>query len=943
MDDHEMVDAMSAIHNHSPDSQDATSDPTSASVAGGDPALGVSSTGFRRQRASRACETCHARKVRCDAASLGVPCTNCVAFNIECKIPSPKRKKTGSKTKDSDSERGDSTQPVQSPVRRESQSGKPRELPSREKTIIQNSPDGIPSTILPEQYLEHQRQSNGTYAQYMKPKFARAPIKEAGRVAFLGESSNLTLLVQDHHGMNDVVHYPLPDTQRGARARITELDELEIRILHERGAFLLPPRQLCDELVEDFFTWIAPVVPVINRSKFMRRYRDPKNPPSLLLLQAILLAGSRVCSNPQLMDANGSTAPAAMTFYKRAKALYDANYEDDRVSIVQALILMSWHWESPEGKSREHAELSTTARSSIAADVTKNVFYWTHIAIIVAQGSGMHRSVENSQLSRQDKRLWKRIWWTLFTRDRSVAVALGRPVGINIDDSDVEMLTPDDFIEDEPDRPAEYQPNSVHIQFFLNYIKLCEITGLVLSQNYAVGPQKARRIKAIDLTHSDMALADWLQNCPKEVYWSKSNHHFWSALLHINYYTTLCLLHRAHMPPAASQDSVNKPNGIAEESAYPSRNIAYQAAAMITSIIEALVKHDQIRYAPAFIVYSLFSALLMHVYQLRSANPHVAETTQIRLNTCMDALKDVSKQWLVGKMVHTLFESILGNKHLEERLQKATGKRHAKAKASTVKVPKTEDAKATKRKFDDLDMAFGNSQPVAQMSYERSRPVSPVNPKEAIDHEQQMPNMSASSPPTRHTQDAFMGMSRSGTRASTPFNNFSYPGTPPDLFLHTRNSPNISQDLWQNYQPDQLFPPDSASFGLQSPQQQMMDPMMRGPQHPQRSSQGFAPPQHMGAPPMQQMGQPPPLQTPGPHMQGGSMPSMPFQQSPGGWNQMQGMNQPTHDQRPSMSSVIGDPGNGGAADDTWSNSSTGGPMVPTTLNVGDWYVVLLDV
>ena len=29
---------------------------------------------FRRQRASRACETCHARKVRCDAASLGVPC-----------------------------------------------------------------------------------------------------------------------------------------------------------------------------------------------------------------------------------------------------------------------------------------------------------------------------------------------------------------------------------------------------------------------------------------------------------------------------------------------------------------------------------------------------------------------------------------------------------------------------------------------------------------------------------------------------------------------------------------------------------------------------------------------------------------------------------------------------------------------------------------------------
>ncbi|KAG8629726.1 hypothetical protein KVT40_001345 [Elsinoe batatas] len=958
MDDLRMVDAMSAPHQGSPSSPEA-SDPA---TAGADPASGqAGSSGFRRQRASRACETCHARKVRCDAASLGVPCTNCVAFNIECKIPSPKRKKTNGKSKDSDSEKGE-VAPGQSPVKPNAAPGK-RELPSREKTVVQNSPDGIPSTQLPEQYLEHQRQSNGTYAQYMKPKFARAPIKEAGRVAYLGESSNLTLLVQDHHGTNDVVHYPLPDTHRGARARITELDELEIRILHERGAFLLPPRQLCDELVEDFFTWIAPVVPVINRSKFMRRYRDSKNPPSLLLLQAILLAGSRVCSNPQLMDANGSTAPAAMTFYKRAKALYDANYEDDRVTIVQALVLMAWWWEGPEGKDKEKTELAPFARSSIASDVTKNVFYWSRTAIIVAQGSGMHRSVENSQLSRSDKRLWKRIWWTLFTRDRSVAVALGRPVGISIEDTDVEMLTAEDFIEDEPDKPAEYQPNPVHVQFFLNYVKLCEITGLVLSQNYAVGPQKARRIKAIDLTHSDMALADWLQNCPKEVYWSRDNHHFWSALLHSNYYTTLCLLHRAHMPPALGSDLNHRIPVSPDEPAYPSRNIAYQAAAMITSIVEALIEHDQLKYTPAFIVYSLFSALLMHVYQFRSANPQVAETTKQRLGVCMDALKRISKVWLVGKMVHTLFESILGNKHLEERLQKATGRKHNKGKAAAAnKAARNGDTKAQKRKFDDLDMGYGG-QPTPQMSYERSRPVSPVAQpsRETQEPDQQMPHVSTTSPQVRQGHDAFMGMSRAGTRQSTPFNTFSYPDTPPDLFLHTRNSPNISQDLWQNYQPDQLFPPDSTSFGLQSPmqqQQQMMESMMRGapppqqqqPQQPQqpgpttahRGSQQFTP-QQMPAPPMQpqqqQMPQPPTLQSQhNPHVSPHGMQHqhMQYQQSPGGWAQMHAM-AGRGDQRQAMASVVGDPSGSTGAEDTWSNSSTGGPIVPTTLNVGDWF------
>ncbi|KAL0257202.1 Transcriptional activator of fatty acid utilization [Diplodia seriata] len=623
--------------------------------------------------------------------SLGVPCTNCTAFAIECRIPTPKRKKTANK-KETDSDRGSAT-PQDGVPRRESTTAAESpattvattvsnptglNLSRDEKTTVVNSPDGIPSTSLPPTYAAQQATHNRSYVQFMKPKFARAPIKEAGRVAYLGESSNLSLLVHDRYGTTDVVHYPLPENVRGAKARVNELDDMEINILHTRGAFLLPPRALCDELVDAFFKWVAPVVPVINRSRFMRQYRDPKNPPSLLLLQAILLAGSRVCTNPQLMDSSGSTTPAAMTFYKRAKALFDANYEDDRVTMVQALILMGWYWEGPEGNG--------------------------------------FALVEGSQLSRSDKRLWKRIWWTLFSRDRSVAVALGRPVAINPEDSDVEMISEDDFIEDEPDRPAEYNPDPVHVQFFINYVKLCEIMGLVLSQQYSVA-SKFRRTNAIDLTHSDMALADWLQHCPKEVYWEKSRHHFWSALLHANYYTTLCLLHRAHMPPAGSPRTDPM-----EQSAYPSRTIAYQAAGMITSIIESLQSHDELRYTPAFIVYSLFSALIMHVYQMRSSNKSIVAATEQRLSICMTALKDVSRVWLVAKMVHTLFESILGNKVLEDRLQRAAGKRHqknrpanmAQPQAQHTTIPKPRDE--LKRKFDEIDMNFASSTSSALMA-----------------------------------------------------------------------------------------------------------------------------------------------------------------------------------------------------------------------------------
>ena len=796
-----------------------------------------------------------------------------------------------------DSDRGDpidtNSPPVDSPSLMEVSSG-------RSQTVY-NTHDGTPSSALTEAQIRQNAETDKTYTQFMKPKFTRAPIKEAGRVAYLGESSNLTLLVHDRHGTADVVHYPLPENVRGTRARLTELDNVEIDILHQRGAFLLPPRQLCDELVEAYFKWVAPIVPVINRSRFMAQYRDSKNPPSLLLLQAILLAGSRVCSNPQLMDANGSTTPAALTFYKRAKALYDANYEDDRVTIVQALVLMGWYWEGPE-------------------DVTKNVFYWSRVATIVAQGSGMHRSVEGSQLGKADKRLWKRIWWTLFTRDRSVAVALGRPVHINTDDSDVEMISEEDFVEVEGDEPNDFPPEPMHVQFFLQYVKLCEIMGLVLSQQYSVA-SKARRQNAIDLTHSDMALADWLQNCPKEVYWEAPRHHFWSALLHSNYYTTLCLLHRAHMPPATGRTATYN-----DDTVYPSRNIAFQAASMITSIIENLSAHDELRYCPAFVVYSLFSALIMHVYQMRSSIPSVVHATQERLRVCMNALKEVSKVWLVAKMVYTLFESILGNKVLEERLQKAAGKRHKKLAQSLsqgIQQAQIRREEPQKRKYDDMALDFGvNTAPAPQESYERSRPQTPSQtPSRELGQNVGPMAPPVSSPNARANNDTFMGgtNSRPNTRPPTPFNpSFSVPATPPDLYLVTRNSPNLSQSVWENFQPDQLFPEGSAN----------MHSNQFSPQQPNNLDPNLAGGNFNMTPQMQNMPSPQTSRMRGsqqPNM--GSSPSQNPYLQPGvaGYQQM-----PASMWQGGMDQIVQD---GQSPSDM---SSTSAQAVPMTMNVEDW-------
>lgn len=302
-------------------------------------------------------------------------------------------------------------------------------------------------------------------------------------------------------------------------------------------------------------------------------------------------------------------------------------------------------------------------------------------------------------------------------------------------------------------------------------------------------------------------------------------------------------------------------------------------------------------------VYSLFSALIMHVYQMRSSVPSIVSTTQDRMQVCMDALKEVSKVWLVAKMVHTLFLSILGNKTLEERLQKAAGKRHKKPRLDNAQpnqqVPPIPDS-PPKSRFDDLTLGYTIGPPAPQVSFERSRPQTPaLTPSRDLIQNQPNPNnpsMSNSSlSPTMRQSDAFMGTSasRTNTRPPTPFNaSYSMPVTPPDLYLVTRNSPTISQSLWENFQPDQLFPENTNMNFAYGGTSGNLDPALQ--------------------------------------MSGIQTPAM------GGIGGIRGMD-----------GGIGVQGQGGiqhdtswmnqmSPDDSWSNSSRGGPAVPTTLNVEDW-------
>lgn len=423
------------------------------------------------------------------------------------------------------------------------------------------------------------------------------------------------------------------------------LELVELEILKLRGAFLLPGTELAHDLIELYFEHVHPLMPVINRTEFMRKFNDPNDSPSLMLLQAVLLCGSRVLNNPLLFDSKGLSDLASLTFFRRAKALYETNYESDPVSIVQTVLLIGSYWEGPE-------------------DVTRNSFYWTRVGVGLAQGFGFHRDISSSPaLTASEKKIWRRIWWCLFEKDRNVAIAFGRPATIDLTDCDVPMLTMDDFDENAPEQGmvSPYPLNETQALYFIHLVKLAEITGIIIKHQYTVKAEQMKRVNKFSvIQRCDMLMGIWFTNLPPQLQFSLTDslkQNFYACLLNAQYYNRLYLVHRANLLRMARSSSTN-PNNYK----YPSWGISFQSARMISIVSKIILEKGSLKYCPVMFVYILFSALIMLTYHVDSSNQVIASTASDSLYISLSVLKELGKYWPIVSVLIRLFDKYANDK-----------------------------------------------------------------------------------------------------------------------------------------------------------------------------------------------------------------------------------------------------------------------------------------
>ncbi|KAJ5156936.1 uncharacterized protein N7482_008036 [Penicillium canariense] len=178
----------------------------------------------------------------------------------------------------------------------------------------------------------------------------------------------------------------------------------DLQMLREQGAFELPPLCVQKELMESFQTYCAPWTPVVDP-----KWLDASTPPSMLLLQSIFLAGSRV--SKAHLDYGSSEV-----FYRRAKLLFFfGGRNNSLISIVAACLL---HWYNPVGPE----DVSTDTSG-----------FWIRTAGAMAFQIGLHKEPSPNT---KDRGLRRRLWWSLVIRDNIISVGVGRPRTINLRDRD---------------------------------------------------------------------------------------------------------------------------------------------------------------------------------------------------------------------------------------------------------------------------------------------------------------------------------------------------------------------------------------------------------------------------------------------------------------------------------------------------------------------------
>ncbi|KAF5239232.1 hypothetical protein FANTH_10034 [Fusarium anthophilum] len=615
----------------------------------------------RKSRARQACRACNARRVRCDVIATH-PCTNCRDHQVVCELRESKRgrhrkpnllqtpKSPGNNDSISVASveqqqqqdhlvfHADTAPPASSEPTGPTTNCVAPSSASTERTQVtpahSSSVDQVHETQTacdiswePPRY-QHQQQPKPQQQHDDGQGNQVQERPEDDETVFLGESTSITYLHGTHPSPVTLSTpeqgfvYRLP---QGLNAKsLTSAWELErkqarLSLLQLEGAFSFPNKSAVDKVLAAYFQWFHPCFAIVDEPHIWDQHGRNAVPP--LLLQAMLFIGVMHCSESDLQSVGlGSRQRAKYILYNRAKSLFDAEAEPKSLIVIQALFLLSFYRAGPL--------------------LQKDTRHWLAVAISQAQTKGLHRASRDEK--DKTSQLKKRIWWSIYVRERQCAAALGLPNRVRDEDCDIGALNEQDF---QYAFGVSSSPSWANksIFYMIGMVELSRMLGRIMHRDFL----PSKRLSPTEREEFRVALVDWRTSLPACMQLSSDEPScsmgFLPGMLHMAYNNLLILLFRSGCGNLG--DSSGRCDG----------RVAIQAAARNSAIIEELVTENQMRHGQIHVITNVFNTLCIHTLHLQGLQGGPRFVAEHRAKLCLVSLQELQQTWEFKNWILQLF------------------------------------------------------------------------------------------------------------------------------------------------------------------------------------------------------------------------------------------------------------------------------------------------
>ncbi|ATY61833.1 cutinase transcription factor 1 beta [Cordyceps militaris] len=666
-----------------------------------------------KRRAARACVSCRARKVRCDVVE-GAPCGNCRWDNVECIVQESRRRKkstlaasavgqnnnqaeaqirsktTTATTTTSNSanvddgpssgisngymnalDNGAATPIASNNLRRQSTASAfssatttsgidslgglmPNCMVDSHMPHLIYQRSGFRPDLLSQASIDHSHGSPTSSSLWGGDSNTVNPNRLFGDSGIASATQNFTNSLDQFHFHAAAQPTPqLPPFLRPLPSKITPED---VSYLQMKGALTLPAIPLQNALLQAYVEYIHPFMPLMDLHPFLSIVNNRNGfngQMSLLLYHAVLFAATASVDMKRLREAGYTSRKAARkAFFQKTRLLYDFDYESDRLVLVQSLLLMTYWYETPDDQ--------------------KDTWHWMGVAISLAHTIGLHRKPGANSMTESKRKLWKRIWWSCFMRDRLIALGMRRPTRIKDEDFDVPMLMESDFeIQTLADNNSLLPAECVVIRdlamqrelatLCIHKAKLCLGISHMLKTQYSVlirdnmkpenttnstmmlFPNKFENVDAVDTI--DAELRAWADSLPESCRYrplteadtegGRSTVTVHRTLLHMVHQTTISALHRPQFLPSSPTQMPTTSRQVQDMSRVKVRDSAMQITRMVTELHNFRLE----KYLPTTGVTVILPAMIIHLLEMKGSSKEARERAMIGFRQCMRVME----------------------------------------------------------------------------------------------------------------------------------------------------------------------------------------------------------------------------------------------------------------------------------------------------------------